>query len=168
MKRKKKRISPQRKRTVEKYEQTVSTDLEEEQTVLAPSSIFDVNQYLKYENDKQGPLFDYAFSVRYTVEFIFFNKYCATKKYPWGGKGGIGLKLRNDNNISDGNNSSMIRMIMKEVLLAKADGVKFEPDLKVGEKMGGNSLFIWIIKNRRSSMMRWIRDEYVDCLVACQ
>ena len=46
---------------------------------MAPSSIFDVNQYLKYENDKQRPLFDHAFAMRYTVEFIFFNKYDATK-----------------------------------------------------------------------------------------
>ena len=44
------------------------------------------------------------------------------------------MKLRNDNNISDGNNSSMIRGIMKEVLLAKADGVKFGPDLKDQKK----------------------------------
>ena len=97
---------------------------------MAPSSIFDVNQYLKYENDKQRPLFDHAFAVRCTVEFVFFDKYDATEKDPWGGKGGIILKLQNDNNISDGNNSSMIRGIMKEVLLAKADGVKFGPDMK--------------------------------------
>ena len=70
-KRNNKGIPPQRKRTVEKYEQTVSTDLEEEQVVVAPSSIFDVNQYLKYENDKQRALFDYAFDVRYTIEFFF-------------------------------------------------------------------------------------------------
>ena len=56
---------------------------------MAPSSIFDVNQYLKYENDKQWPLFDHAFAVRYTIEFVFLNKYDATKKDPWGGKGGI-------------------------------------------------------------------------------
>ena len=139
-KRKKKRIPPQRKRTVEKYEQTVSEYLEEEQIVLAPSSIFDVNQYLKYVNDKQRPLFDHAFSVRYTVEFVFLNRYDATENDPWGGKGGIILKLRNDNNISNGNNSSMIRGIMKEVLLAKADGVKFEPDLKGWSKTGRKSI----------------------------
>ena len=46
-KRKKKGIPPRRNREVEKYEQKVSVDLEEEQIVLAPSSIFDVNQYLK-------------------------------------------------------------------------------------------------------------------------
>ena len=64
----------------------VSTDLDEEQIVVAPSSIFDVNQYLKYENDKQRPLFDNAFAVRYTVEFVFFNKYDATKKVSLGWK----------------------------------------------------------------------------------
>ena len=58
------------------------------------------------------------------------------KKDPWGGKGGIILKLQNDNNISDGNNSLMIRGIMKEVLLAKADGVNFGPDLKGQIKTG--------------------------------
>ena len=136
-KRKKKGIPPRRNREVEKYEQKVSTDLDKEQIVVAPSSNFDVNQYLKYENDKQQPLFDHAFAVRYTVEFVFFNKYDATKKDPWGGKGGIILKLQNDNNISDGNNSSMIRGIMKEVLLAKADGVKFKPHLKGRSKTGG-------------------------------
>ena len=68
--------------------------------------------------------------MRYTVEFAFLNKHDATKKDPWGGKGGIILKLRNDNNISDGNNSLIIRGIMNEVLLAKADGVKFKRDLK--------------------------------------
>ena len=36
-----------------KYEQTVSAELEEEKIVVAPLSIFDVNQYLQYENDKQ-------------------------------------------------------------------------------------------------------------------
>ena len=100
---------------------------------MAPSSIFDVNQYLKYENDKQRTLFDYAFDVRYTIEFFFFN---ATEEYPWGGKVGIILKLQNDNNISDGNNSSIIHGIMKEVLLAKAGGVKFKPDLKGWSKNG--------------------------------
>ena len=45
---------------------------------MAPSSIFDVNQYLKYENDKQQPLFDHVFDVRYTVGFFFSNKYDAT------------------------------------------------------------------------------------------
>ena len=38
---------------------------------MAPSSIFDVNQYLKYENDRQQPIFDRAFAVRYTVGFVF-------------------------------------------------------------------------------------------------
>ena len=50
------------------------------------------------------------------------------------------MKLRNDNNISDGNNTSMIRGIMKEVLLAKRDGVKFEPDLKLRSKTGRESI----------------------------
>ena len=62
------------------------------------------------------------------------------KTDPWGGKVGIILKLQNDNNISDGNNSSMIRGIMKEVLLAKADGVKFGPDLKCRIKIGRESI----------------------------
>ena len=75
--------------------------------------------------------------MRYTVEFVFLNKYDATEKDTWGGKGGIILKLRNDNNIYDGNNSSMIRGIVKEVLLAKADGVKFKPNLKGWSKTGG-------------------------------
>ena len=74
--------------------------------------------------------------MRYTVEFVFLNKYDATEKDPWGGKGGIVLKLQNDNNISDGNISSMIRGILKEVLLAKADGVKFKPNLKGQIKTG--------------------------------
>ena len=56
---------------------------------MAPSSNFDVNQYLKYENDMQQPLFDQSFAVRYTVGFVFSNKYDATKNHPWGGKGGI-------------------------------------------------------------------------------
>ena len=62
------------KNNTEKYEETVSADLEEEQIVVVPSSYFDVNQYLKYENDKQRPLFYHAFAVRYTVEFVFLNK----------------------------------------------------------------------------------------------
>ena len=52
MKRKKKLIYPQRNRELKNHEQTVSADFEEEQIVVAPSPIFDVNQYLKYENDK--------------------------------------------------------------------------------------------------------------------
>ena len=74
--------------------------------------------------------------MRFTVESVFLNKYDATKKDPWGGKGGIILKLRNDNIIYNGNNSSMIRIIMKEVLLAKAYGVKFKPGLKGWSKTG--------------------------------
>ena len=97
---------------------------------MAPSSIFDVNQYLKYENDKQQPLFDHAFSMRYTVGFVFSNEYDATENHPWGGKGGIILKLQNYINIPDGNRGSMICGIMKEVLLAKADRVKLEPNLE--------------------------------------
>ena len=72
-KRKKKGIPPRRNREVKKYEQKVSTDLDKEQIVVAPSSIFDVNQYLKHENDKKRPLFDHAFAVRYNVEFVFFR-----------------------------------------------------------------------------------------------
>ena len=67
---------------MKKYEQTASADLEEEQIVVVTSLIFDVNQYLKYENDKQRPLFDHAFAVRYTVEFVFFHKYDATENHP--------------------------------------------------------------------------------------
>ena len=103
---------------------------------MAPSSYFDVNQWLNYENDKQRHLFDHAFSVRYTVEFVFLNKYDGTKKDPWGEKTGIILMLQNENNISDGNNSLMICGIMREVLLAKADGVKFETDAKNRSKTG--------------------------------
>ena len=48
------------------------------------------------------------------ILFIFiFNKYDATKKYPWGGKCGIILKLQNDISIPDRNNSSEIRGIMR-------------------------------------------------------
>ena len=78
-KRKKKRIPLRRKREVKKHEQTVSADLEEEQIVVSPSSIFDVNQYLKYKNDKQQPLFDPAFAVRYTVGFFFKKKVAVAK-----------------------------------------------------------------------------------------
>ena len=63
--------------------------------------------------------------MKYTVGFVFLNKYDATKNHPWGGKGGIILKLGNDIHIPEENNSSMIRGILKEVLLEKADGVKF-------------------------------------------
>ena len=107
---------------------------------MAPSSLFEVSQYLKYENDKQQPIFDHAFSVRYTVGFFFFNKYDATEKHTWGGKSGIILKLRNDINIPNQNNSSVIFGIMKEVLLAKADGLKSETDLKVWSKTGRKSI----------------------------
>ena len=78
--------------------------------------------------------------MRYTVEFVFLNKYDATENDPWGGKDGIILKLQNDNNISDGNNSSMIRVIMKEVFLEKSDVVKFKPDLKGWSKNGRKSI----------------------------
>ena len=56
---------------MKKNEKTVSSDLEKEQTIVAPSSIFDVNQNLKYENFKQKPLLDYAFAVSYNVGFVF-------------------------------------------------------------------------------------------------
>ena len=46
------------------YKQTVSADLEEEQIFVAPLLIIDVNQFLKYEIDKQQPLFDHTFDVR--------------------------------------------------------------------------------------------------------
>ena len=107
---------------------------------MAPSSIFNVNQYLEYENNKQQPIFDHAFSVMYTVEFVFSNKYDATEKNPWSGKFGIILKLQNDINITNGNTSLIICGIVKEVLLAKADGVKFEPDLKGRSKSGRRSI----------------------------
>ena len=51
--RKNRRIPQRRNRGVKKYEQKVSTDLDKKQIFVAPSSNFDVNQYLKYENDKQ-------------------------------------------------------------------------------------------------------------------
>ena len=66
------------KKGSKKYGQTASSDLEEENKFVAPSSIFHFNQYLKYENDKQQPLFDHAFSVSYTVGFLLLNKYDAT------------------------------------------------------------------------------------------
>ena len=74
--------------------------------------------------------------MRYTVEFFFFYKYDTSKKHPWCGKCGIILNIRNNINIPDGNNGSVIRGIMKELLLTKADGVKFEPDLKGRSKTG--------------------------------
>ena len=78
--------------------------------------------------------------MRNTVGFVFFNKYDATKNYPWGGKGGIISKLQNDINILDGNNSSMIRGIMNEVSLVKANGVKFKPDLEGWSNTGRKSI----------------------------
>ena len=71
---------------------------------------------------------------------FFFDKYDATENHTWGGKDSIILNLRNDINISDGNNISMIRGIMKEFLLAKVDGVKFKPDLKGQIKNGRKSI----------------------------
>ena len=68
------------------------------------------------------------------------NKYDAAENNPWGVKGGIFSKLRNDIIISDANNSLMICRIMKEVLLAKADGVTFKPDLKGRSKNGRKSI----------------------------
>ena len=133
-------VPPQIKREVKNTNKTVSADLKEEKIVVATSSIFDVNQYLKYENDKQQTRFDNAFNVRCTVGFVFLNKYDATKNNPWGEKGDIISKLRNDINIPDGNNSLMICRIMKEVLLAKADGVKLEPNLKGWRKTWGKSI----------------------------
>ena len=50
------------------------------------------------------------------------------------------MKIQNDINIPGGNNSSMIRKIMMEVLLAKVDGVKFKPDLKGQSKTGRKSI----------------------------
>ena len=107
---------------------------------MAPSSIFDVSQYLKYDDDNQQTIFFRAFSVRYSVGFLFSDKYDATKNHPWGGKGGIILKLQNNINIPDGTRSSMIRGIMKEVLFAKADRVRFEPNMKGWSKTGKKSI----------------------------
>ena len=107
---------------------------------MAPSSIFDVNQYLEYENDKQQPLFNHKFAVKYTFGFFFSNKYYATKKHPWDGKCGIILKIQNNINIPDGNNSLIIRRIMKEVLLEKVEGVKIKPNLKGWSKSGRKSI----------------------------
>ena len=109
---------------------------------MAPSSDFDVNQYLKYENDNQQPIFDQSFTVRYTVAFLFSNKYDAFKNNPWGGKGCIILKLWNDINIPDENNGSMICGIIKDVLLAEVDGVKFESDLKGQIKTGRKFIIV--------------------------
>ena len=67
-----------KKQGSKKHEQTVGAYFEEENIVVELSSIFDINQYLKYENDKQQPLFDHAFSVSYTVGFLLLNKYDAT------------------------------------------------------------------------------------------
>ena len=50
------------------------------------------------------------------------------------------MKLQNDINIPDGNNSLMISGVMKKVLLAKADGVKFKPDMKRWSKTGRKSI----------------------------
>ena len=57
-----------------------------------------------------------------------------------GGKCGIISKLRNDINVPDGTFSSKIRGIMKEVSLAKEDGVKVEPNLKGWSKTGRKSI----------------------------
>ena len=62
------------------------------------------------------------------------------KNYPWSGKGDIISKPQNDINITDKNNTSMIRGILKEVLLAKADGVKFETAMKGWIKTGRKSI----------------------------
>ena len=74
------------------------------------------------------------------MDFSFLNKYDATEKHHWGGKGGIISKFQNDIHILDGNHSLTIRGIMKEVLLAKADGIKFEPNLKGQSKTGRKSI----------------------------
>ena len=103
--------------------------------------------------------------MRYTVEFFFFNKYDATAKDPWGGKGGIILKLQNDNNISDGNNSSMICRIMKEMLLAKADGVKFGPDLKGQIKTGRESIIY--MDSQEAQIIADAMDSGMSTLTAC-
>ena len=78
--------------------------------------------------------------MRYIFGFIFLNKYDATENHPWGRKDGIISKSRNDIYITNGNNSSMICCIMKEVLLAKADGVKFDPNLEGQSKTGRKSI----------------------------
>ena len=46
--------------------------------------------------------------MRYTVGFVFSNKYDTIKNHNWGEKGGIVSKLRNYINIPDGTHSSMI------------------------------------------------------------
>ena len=78
--------------------------------------------------------------MRYTVGFSFLNKYDATKKHPWGGKGSIILKLQNDINIPNRNNISMVLEITKKVLLSKAYGFKLYPDLKGRSKTGRKSM----------------------------
>ena len=49
-------------------------------------------------------------------------------------------KLRNDINIPNGTCILMIHGIKKEVLLAKADGVKFGPNMKGRSKTGRKSI----------------------------
>ena len=49
-------------------------------------------------------------------------------------------KLCNDIDISNRNNTLMISRIIKEVLLVKADGVKFQPNLKGRSKTGRKSI----------------------------
>ena len=164
-----KRIPPRRKRWVYIFEQTVSEDLEEEHIFVVTSSIFYVNQYLGYENDKQQPLFDHDFDVRYTVGFVFSNRYYSTEKHTWGGKGGIILKIQNDINIPNGNNSSVIRGIMKEVLLEKTDGVKFGLDMKGRSKTGSKSIVD--IDSQEAQKNCWcggVGDDCADYLIACQ
>ena len=130
---------------------------------------FGVNQYLKYENDKQQHLFDHAFAVSFSVEFVFSNKHDATKNNPWGGRRGILSKLWNDVNINGGNNSSMLRGITKKVSLAKVDGVKFEPNLK-GRRKTGNKNHYWYGLSRSSDHCWYVGVGYenVDCMVTCR
>ena len=80
--------------------------------------------------------FYHAFAVRYTVEFFSLNKYDATKNNLWDGKDGIISKVQNGIITQNGKTIMTICGIMKEVLLAKADQVKSEPNLKDQRKTG--------------------------------
>ena len=89
---------------------------------MVPSSIFDVNQYLKYDNDKQQPLFDHAFSVKYTVGFSFLNKYYATKNHPYGGKGGI-INNPFGGNVESFQSFEMILIFLMEIIVQWFSGL---------------------------------------------
>ena len=79
-------------------------------------------------------------------------------------------KLRNDINISNGNNRLIICGIMKEVLLAKVYGVRFEPSLKCRRKNGRKSIIDmdsqeahiidYVFKSGISMLTAWLLVKY--------